>query len=437
MCIAIVKPAGQWAPKADLRKSFDSNPHGAGYAFFKDGAVVIKKGFFKFEEFFDSYIKDVSASMPALLHFRIATLGSKNEANCHPYYVPGEDVVEGDVSTATSYGVLMHNGPCLNRKHCGGDKEGDRSDSRQFAEDYIGKLMQMGMTKEMLCSAPMRNMIEEFIGYEKVVLMFNDGSVQIYNEGQGHWEHGCWWSNHSHKTYESRYTGSYSGVYGGATGAAGSGTTKSPGYDSRVRDTIGYSDDNWDDDGGYVGWWDRQYDSRSPKQEPDKKDEEKASEVAPQTIESTAKNRKFKCIWSIYLKEYVPEHVKLIGQIGGEAEEYILEWDDDLGGYAALERSGDAFADPVSREILDFEEDGDEMIVIGKTIDTVDELRAFLAKVEGLDDIDLKFVDEFYRGFLDEDEAGTEQEAAQQEVVESAGDKKELAVIEPNSGVKA
>lgn len=196
MCIAIVKPAGKWVSKDALYHSFLANPNGAGYAFLKDGEVIIKKGFFSFKDFFKAYSKDVTADVPAMAHFRIATRGPKDEANCHPF--------------AIDNGALMHNGPCLNYKHCNGDK--DRSDSRQFAEDMV-KTLSFDTIKAIL------PIISGFAGSEKIAFMFTNGEFLIANETEGLWSEGCWYSNSSFRGYFSE-TGS---AYRGANWGTGSG----------------------------------------------------------------------------------------------------------------------------------------------------------------------------------------------------------------------
>lgn len=403
MCIAIYKPQGQWAKKENLRESFRSNPHGAGYAVFKDGVITVKKGFFTFDEFWKSYSEDVEARTPALIHFRIATIGEKTEANCHPFVFPG--------------GVMMHNGPCLNREHCNGDKANDRSDSRQFAEDFLGVMCQSGMTPEHFDTEPMKKLVNYFIGYEKVVTMFNSGEVVIFNEKNGHWAEGCWWSNSSYRVYTSTYA-TAAGGHAATTGAQRQPYT----YDSRVRDAVGRHMGLVDDDdsyGSYEDWW-----------------ENRRAEAA----DVKEKTGRFVCIWSAWLAEYVPEYLKLmIKDSKTNTEDGVLfEWDEDLGGYCFLDRSEFAWIDKDGK-IYDLDEDDDAIVEIGVSIESVAELRIFLDGALPLSAEDEEYVEEFYKGFADEtpgevdETAQTPASDAVQEVAETAAsDSKELAVI--NSG---
>ena len=167
-----------------LREGFSSNPHGAGFAYHDGTKVRIHKGFFTWSAFWSSYQSHVTAAMPAFIHFRIATSGPKIAENCHPF--------------SLGNGALMHNGPCLNRKHCAGTV--DRCDTVQFVEDFVAGLSSTQFMR-------LRPMIEDFAGTEKVIAMFDDGAVVICNEDEGHWAEGCWWSNDSYKKYDySKYS---------------------------------------------------------------------------------------------------------------------------------------------------------------------------------------------------------------------------------------
>jgi hypothetical protein len=272
MCIAIVKPAGHWVSKEHLANSFKANPHGAGYAYIgENGKVVTKKGFFAFDKFFKSYSKDVTTETMAFVHFRIATKGKTDEANCHPF--------------AIDNGVLMHNGPCLNYVHCKGDAE--RSDSREFAEDMV-KTLNLEQIKSL------RPVIESFAGTEKVAFLFDGGEYVICNEKQGLWSEGCWYSNTSFRGYFNVTTGNaYRGQdsFGGYGGYAGGGS-----YD--------YRNKVWDPD------------SRTYK-ERDATSQTVGTPVgtkAPTNLEQVIKRTfggsdLFESKWSLHLKTFCPMHI--------------------------------------------------------------------------------------------------------------------------------
>lgn len=193
MCLAVFKPAKGRVIRREMQTAFHNNPDGAGFAYFDpdEGRVVIRRGYFHFKPFW----RDLSAAMahPAIIHFRIATHGTTDEANCHPF--PLKD------------GALVHNGIIT---QCGGgwayyDDDGkygdsswraglvDRSDTREFCEDYIGD-----MDVESMKQA--KPLIEKFIGsFNKLVTLHDDGSHIIFNESAGAWRDGVWYSNNSYK----------------------------------------------------------------------------------------------------------------------------------------------------------------------------------------------------------------------------------------------
>jgi glutamine amidotransferase len=305
MCIAIYKPAGAWITKEQLRTSYENNPHGAGYCYHDGEAVRIVKGFFSWRSFWKSYKRHVTSDMPAFAHFRIATRGEKDISNCHPF----------DLGN----GALMHNGPCLNYRYCDGDKE--RSDTRQFAEDFISGLE----SKQVKRILPM---IEHFIGTEKIVLMFDDGEVLIAGEKEGHWAHGIWWSNHG---YEPRkvYTGAYS------------------------KSTL---DDNEDDDIRWNSYFRRK--------------DAKVVEMRP-AIEW--EKPRLRASWSNRLQTFVPKIVEFDGlpHVWDERLSAYLPEDLDLFGIDQDELEAD------DNYVYTYDRHGG-VDVIADVINTADELRVFL-----------------------------------------------------------
>ena len=88
-CIIVSKPAGIALPNIEtLKNCWDRNPHGAGYAVAKNGAVYIHKGFMTWADFatidFDG-LTDYSC----VFHFRYATHGSTSPGNTHPFPATG------------------------------------------------------------------------------------------------------------------------------------------------------------------------------------------------------------------------------------------------------------------------------------------------------------------------------------------------------------
>ena len=184
MCLAIYKPANQIVCVSHLEEGFIGNPHGAGFAYLKDGAIVTRKGFFKFHDFLKAYENEVSSETPALIHFRYATHGEKNEFNCHPW-----DVCNGEY-------VAIHNG-ILNIQSTDA-----KSDTGHFVDLVLTPVISaMGNPAHH----SVKYLIEQAIGSgNKILVMSKTGEVTIYNEKSGTWDGGIWYSNCGYQP--SRYS---------------------------------------------------------------------------------------------------------------------------------------------------------------------------------------------------------------------------------------
>lgn len=115
MCVAIYKPENVQTPSLDtLKKCWDTNPDGAGFALCTGGdkcAIEIHKGYMTWKQFkaaFEKYrLADFAGNM--LLHFRIATHGSISPGNTHPFSLAGDVKLLKHTNVLTNY-ALIHNG---------------------------------------------------------------------------------------------------------------------------------------------------------------------------------------------------------------------------------------------------------------------------------------------------------------------------------------
>ena len=91
MCIVIYQPKGKQVQKAILQKAFENNPDGAGFMVQKDKeAPYMMKGFFDFDKFYKSYLPFSKGDYNVAIHFRIATHGTVNKDNCHPFKISSD-----------------------------------------------------------------------------------------------------------------------------------------------------------------------------------------------------------------------------------------------------------------------------------------------------------------------------------------------------------
>jgi hypothetical protein len=189
MCIAIYKPEGVVLSKETLEICFKANSDGAGYAYVEAGALHVKKGFFTFAAFWDEFQKDETKQ--AAIHFRIKTHGKINADMCHPFSV-------------TSNLAFIHNGVIS------GLSDIDKSDTYLFNEEVVQPLVaQYG--RRAIHNPVIKDLIEERIGYSKLVFLDASGRYEIYNEVKGYWDSGAWFSNTSYKVTKPIYN--YSNGY--------------------------------------------------------------------------------------------------------------------------------------------------------------------------------------------------------------------------------
>jgi predicted glutamine amidotransferase len=195
MCIAILKPDGEKIKKDRLSTCFTNNDDGAGYMFAKDGTLHFFKGFFKFNEFWKSYVKNVvkNGNPMAAIHFRIKTHGKTNVDNCHPFKI-NENL------------GFIHNGIINMVK-----TDPKRSDTSMFNDLVLKKL-----PENFIRNSAITSLIEESIGTSKLVFLDSKGQYLISNESLGKWDNNVWYSN---TTYKWCFTYYNQPVYGYSLGS--------------------------------------------------------------------------------------------------------------------------------------------------------------------------------------------------------------------------
>ena len=180
MCIAIMKSANKKISKSTLRRCYDANPDGAGFMYAEDKKLVVKKGYFTFKEFYKEY--KPHGDKQALIHFRIKTHGPIDKDNCHPFLVNN------------SLGFI-HNGIIS------GYGNNKKSDTIEFNEAILQKIVAKHGNNSLF-DDPMVELIENVIGYSKLVFLDRHGNYKIMNENKGSWDNGIWYSNSSYKKPE-------------------------------------------------------------------------------------------------------------------------------------------------------------------------------------------------------------------------------------------
>ena len=175
-----MKSANKKISKSTLRRCYDANPDGAGFMYAEDKQLVVNKGYFTFKEFYKEY--KPHGDKQVLIHFRIKTHGPINKDNCHPFLV-------------NSGLGFIHNGIIS------GYGSSIKSDTIEFNEAILQKIVSKHGNNSLF-DDPMVELIENVIGYSKLVFLDRHGNYTIMNEKKGNWNDGVWYSNTSWKKPE-------------------------------------------------------------------------------------------------------------------------------------------------------------------------------------------------------------------------------------------
>lgn len=178
MCVIVHQPAGTELDKERAERLWKVNPDGGGFAFVDD---EFKLAGFKSMDF-DAFWKGYSSSIKAfpnrdfLVHMRIATHGTTDLSNVHPFRV--------DEHTVMAHNGIIHG--VVDHTHL--------SDTRVFIRDVLPRLPETWLDDIYITS-----MVENWIGWSKLMFLTTnprlEESVYILNEHKGDKVDGMWFSN--------------------------------------------------------------------------------------------------------------------------------------------------------------------------------------------------------------------------------------------------
>jgi hypothetical protein len=190
MCLLTYLPAGRDPDLTALRTGADHNPDGHGYAIVVTRTprgtrkLLVVKGL-DADTVLERFERDRAThpAGPAIFHSRMSTHGPIDDANCHPF------PLGGDMRT-----VIAHNGifPAPARP-ARGDR---RSDTRIAAEDYLPALGSLHLRRTRLRA-------ERWMGPANLMALLTVDpryrrNVYLFNEANGCWDDGIWYSNTSY-----------------------------------------------------------------------------------------------------------------------------------------------------------------------------------------------------------------------------------------------
>lgn len=188
MCIAIVTKPGATISEDTINRCFLQNRDGGGFAYIKEGKVMVEKGFMTATAMKDKYALLLEAKAndgPMLIHFRIATTGKVGRDNCHPFIV----------GRGVGNGAMIHNGSIYS-----GPNDAEKSDTRVLAERQRNNF-----TYEVVKEA-VEDFGKELGSWNKIAFLFPNGEFVIVNENQGQWHDDVWFSNHHFKPWKPQYS---------------------------------------------------------------------------------------------------------------------------------------------------------------------------------------------------------------------------------------
>jgi hypothetical protein len=181
MCIAIYKPQGLVLTPTTIQESWSSNRDGAGFMYHEAGKLHVVKGLMTLPEFKEAY--EPHKNKECVLHFRIKTHGEINAEMTHPF------LVDDNLG-------IVHNG-IISKVDTKPDPS--KSDTYHFTGTHLHRFHQDN--PKFFLDPVYKEIIEDYIGFSKLIFMDGDGNVEIFNESKGVWDAGCWFSNKSYQPY--------------------------------------------------------------------------------------------------------------------------------------------------------------------------------------------------------------------------------------------
>lgn len=178
MCIAILNEPNKVIDFLTLQNCWDNNRDGAGMLYIEDDKLKIFKEMTSFKNFYDTYLKvrEADMSKKIVLHFRIATHGQVDRANCHPFLV-------------NKRLGFVHNGIISGLPY-----SSDYSDTYMFNKHILQKMPNGFLQHKGICT-----LMEEFISYSKLIFLDDKNNSTIIGEEKGDWDDGNWYSNTTYK----------------------------------------------------------------------------------------------------------------------------------------------------------------------------------------------------------------------------------------------
>lgn len=185
MCVIIVKNKGVNMPKKTvMERCWNSNIDGAGFSVSQNDKILIKKGFMKFEDFYNA-VSQYGKKDAMVIHFRRTTQGGVNPGLTHPFPLDKNAHNMRALTLETSC-AISHNGdipmtgtPAIRKSYP------DNSDTEIFVRDYATRLFE----KHADLRDPVKlQILAALIGNESKMAIHTPEGIQVvgwFNEKEG------------------------------------------------------------------------------------------------------------------------------------------------------------------------------------------------------------------------------------------------------------
>lgn len=196
MCLLVYKQPNVTIPLASAVRGGTTNSDGFGLAYHDGTRWQLHHTMDLLEH---CRVLPTITAYPALVHYRLATHGTVSLDNCHPFLVGAPD----DPNAF----VVAHNGMFSNLP-----RDAQRSDTKLMV-DHVFKHLRPGWADDaVLCG----QLSQLFGSFNKVAVLFADGTRVLFGEQHGHWEpnedetlkQGVWYSNAGYRDYR-RYVSTH------------------------------------------------------------------------------------------------------------------------------------------------------------------------------------------------------------------------------------
>lgn len=184
MCLIIANPTCANVPNEYIINAFSQNSDGFGVMYSKYGVLRVKRGLFTIANVLQIFAELEAEQVPYVAHFRYATHGTMNSANCHPFPI------------ANNLGgiAMVHNGTLTGKEWY----SSTRSDTALLANKISKHIERKHIKPRDLFEQDVPFVADKYgesIGTDKLVFMNGKGEINIYNENNGLWMDDVWYSN--------------------------------------------------------------------------------------------------------------------------------------------------------------------------------------------------------------------------------------------------